>query len=130
MPGKTQLVPEVDGIRNLAPGDYLTVRQTYPLGVEGGGRVAVRFPPGGAGICGAAKFSARLEKAMRRGEFPPPGGTQSARTSVPAVMSTAPIAALREKASWRKTKANSKVNTMLSLSMGTTLEASPSWRAR
>ena len=51
-------------------------------------------------------------------------------TSVPAVMSSMPIADLRVKVSCRSTKARIKVSTVLILSIGTTFEASPSCKAR
>ena len=49
---------------------------------------------------------------------------------VPAVMRTAPTADLTVNRSCRNTKASTRVMTTLSLSIGTTLEASPICSAR
>lgn len=46
-------------------------------------------------------------------------------TKVPAVISRAPITDLTVNCSWRQTAASTRVMTMLNLSTGTTLEASP-----
>ena len=54
---------------------------------------------------------------------------QSTITSVPAVISAAPIRDLAVKLSCRKTNASTNVITTLSLSMGTTLETSPTCNA-
>ena len=50
-------------------------------------------------------------------------------SSVPAPMRTQPTRDLTVNFSWRKTKASTSVMTTLSLSTGTTLEASPIWSA-
>ena len=50
--------------------------------------------------------------------------------SVPAAISRQPMRDLGVNFSWRNTKARTSVNTTLSLSTGTTLEASPICRAR
>ena len=54
---------------------------------------------------------------------------QRTMSSVPAAIRAQPMMDLGENCSWRITDANTMVITTLSLSMGTTLEVSPSWSA-
>ena len=54
----------------------------------------------------------------------------STMTKVPAVIKMAPKPDFQVNFSWRNTKASTSVMTTLSLSMGTTLDASPICRAR